>query len=368
MSPTRRVCPIGLAVVAFAPFALWPTDEVRADTPEARVKLAWSARNLQVGPGMDARGKRLAGTELVAQDLAGANFDGCDLFHVTLHDCDLTGTSFRGTRFTGCRLWDCTVRGADFTDAVINGIKDCGTYLSERQLKSTLSYKMKDLSQCPISAHEPIGDVCEYDFSGADLTEATLRGGYFTHSDFSDAQIDGLQIRVATLGVAQLTSTRNFKRGRFTGVDISLALRTYDFSGMRFYRVRFLGKSPESDFTDARIPRCSFLHGSITVEQLQQTRDYKEGRLWSVHFGRVDLSGCDFSAVNLSDCSFTDCDFTGANFDDAVISYVRFSYDTRGLTLEQIKSTWNYKHGRMDGIELPEEIAKALEEEQQAEK
>jgi len=39
---------------------------------------------------------------------------------------------------------------------------------------------------------------------------------------------------------------------------------------------------------------------------------------------------------------------------------------TTGLTLDQIKSTWNYKHGRMAGIQLPEELAKALEKEARA--
>ncbi len=33
------------------------------------------------------------------------------------------------------------------------------------------------------------------------------------------------------------------------------------------------------------------------------------------------------------------------------------------LTLEQIKSTWNYQHGRMEGIKFREEFAEALREE-----
>jgi hypothetical protein len=34
-----------------------------------------------------------------------------------------------------------------------------------------------------------------------------------------------------------------------------------------------------------------------------------------------------------------------------------------GLTVEQIKSTWNYKNGKMDRIKLPPDIQKALDEE-----
>jgi len=36
----------------------------------------------------------------------------------------------------------------------------------------------------------------------------------------------------------------------------------------------------------------------------------------------------------------------------------------KNLTLAQIKSTWNYKHGRMEGVELPDELADALKAEE----
>ena len=64
-------------------------------------------------------------------------------------------------------------------------------------------------------------------------------------------------------------------------------------------------------------------------------------------------------------------DLTGADFRDAVISNVDFGsrdFACKGLTLEQIKSTWNYKNGRMTEIVLPEEIADALQKEKEAKK
>ena len=36
------------------------------------------------------------------------------------------------------------------------------------------------------------------------------------------------------------------------------------------------------------------------------------------------------------------------------------------LNLAQIKSTWNYKHGLMEGVELPDELADALKAEEKA--
>jgi hypothetical protein len=74
----------------------------------------------------------------------------------------------------------------------------------------------------------------------------------------------------------------------------------------------------------------------------------------------LHLSNFDFSRQNLSGCSFTYCDLTDAVFDDAVITQARFSGNNTGLAIDQIKSTWNYKHGRMARVALPQEIAEAL--------
>ena len=38
-----------------------------------------------------------------------------------------------------------------------------------------------------------------------------------------------------------------------------------------------------------------------------------------------------------------------------------------GVTLENVKSTWNYKNNRMEGITLPSDIQKALDAEKKLE-
>lgn len=93
--------------------------------------------------------------------------------------------------------------------------------------------------------------------------------------------------------------------------------------------------------------------------------------------GRFD--DCDLSGMNLSNIHFTFCTFENAKLDDAVISGCRFGalyYSDReqelvalrrgmsccrGLTIDQIKSTWNYKHGEMEDVILPEDMAEELE-------
>ena len=125
-----------------------------------------------------------------------------------------------------------------------------------------------------------------------------------------------------------------------------------------------------ADITDATISECA-IHRGMTKLQLCSTKNYKDGNLSNSPFSRIDLSGCDLSRQNLTGSTFTECVFTGASFRDAVITNAQFAIGTTdcpGLTVEQIKSTWNYKNGRMAGVVLPRRVAEALLKENDREK
>jgi hypothetical protein len=70
------------------------------------------------------------------------------------------------------------------------------------------------------------------------------------------------------------------------------------------------------------------------------------------------LSGLDLSGQNLTGVNFQGS-FAGAKFDDAVISGAKLG-EARNLTADQIRATWNFKHGRMADIELPPAVAREL--------
>ena len=84
----------------------------------------------------------------------------------------------------------------------------------------------------------------------------------------------------------------------------------------------------------------------------------------------VDLSGFDLSntlfitslaEVKLTDAVITNCVFGGFASKVHKGKYVGSrDYVYPQLTAEQIKSTWNYKHGKMEGISLPENLRKDL--------
>jgi uncharacterized protein YjbI with pentapeptide repeats len=268
---------------------------------------------------------------------------------------------------------DCQVDGADFTDAVINGNGFNGNELllrlelSPKQLMSTRSYKTKDLSRCVICASKT---APPFDFRKANLRHSWLRGGDFTKSDFTNACLYAATFSNATLAFEQLASTADFRERRLRiclGPSPVILTGDVDFSGIDLDGSVFRNPSPDWDVTAAKINGCTF-RGGLTKTQLSSTRSYREGDLSRVILALCDLSECHLARINFTSARFGQCDFSGADFSDAVITGVDF-YTTvnlsvplgcAGLTADQIRSTWNYKHDRMKGIALPQEVANAL--------
>ena len=87
-----------------------------------------------------------------------------------------------------------------------------------------------------------------------------------------------------------------------------------------------------------------------------------------VQMYNMDISGLDLSHFNLTGCVFgsirNSTNVSEVIFSDAIITKCNF-WQSIGLTTEQIKSTWNYKHGRMDGVILPQDIQAALDAEKE---
>lgn len=345
-------------------------SSAKADTEPPRVVLGPWVKDLKVGPGMNAAGKNLYGSQFVGQNLAGAVFDDCNLRNVLIDDCLLTRASFRRAVFAGAFIGNCKLEEADFTDAVINeaGYAD-GRFLyslelSPAQLQATRSYKTKDLSRCVIQGSTP---GARMDFRGANLREAVLTGDFLT-ANFEGARLYRTTFSTRKVTFDQLRSTADFKAGRLAiyamgGQHGVIFSGECDFSGIDLRGSTLWGYGANGKFTDSIISDCTF-QGGITKEDFYDTKSYKQGDLRAISCIAVDFSGFDFSGVNLTGSRFSQCNFSHARFDDAVISGVNFAkystWSVKGLTVEQIKSTWNYKHSRMEGVILPQEVADAL--------
>ena len=144
---------------------------------------------------------------------------------------------------------------------------------------------------------------------------------------------------------------------RFSGVALEGKV---SFSGKNLTGSTFLCRLPEADFNGADITACTFAR-AMTTEQLRTTKNYREGNLSGITFMRIDLSGCDLSGQNLTGCTFDGCTFTGTSLNNAVVTNAQFiKGKSAGLTLTQLKATWNYKNRRMEGLVLPKELLDAL--------
>ena len=228
---------------------------------------------------------------------------------------------------------------------------------------------------CAFSGTQELFDISFYNcsFRKARIHNLITLPVFGDNNDFTDADI--LDIGQIYMTRKQLESTFSFKQKFLTGIYFSGSdLSGIDFSGFTLRKMGFGGATiTNCTFTDAVIEECTLGNekSRITLEQLQSTRNFKDGHLINMRlniewpeeladFSGMNLTGCFFgpnvnrtlgtenqAKVNLTDSVITNCDFR------------KF----KGITLENIKSTWNYKHNRMEGIQLPEEIQKALDAE-----
>ncbi len=339
------------------------------DLAGASVQFGPWARDLPVGPGMDARGSQLKGTTFVGQDLRGAVFDGCDLAGVRFYQCDLRNASFVNTVMAGMIFGDCKIDGAIFNNALINNVKRTHAddtvshdmYLTEAQLKSTKSYRTKNLRNCVIrgfSVGVDVSGVPVYDFSDADLRGATLAYGDFTASTFKQAKIVSVYFKSCKLNPDQIMETSTFAREDVFGIcfNFNTESRQIDFSNKQFYDVKFYSPLEFASFRGAGISNCDFGYG-ISIAQLSQTQSYQNGHLLNIGFFHSDFTKCRFDGQNLTGSRFLDCNLANASFENAVISDVQFGggifKESTGLTMKQIQSTWNYRNRRMETVKLP---------------
>jgi len=345
---------------------------------EGCARLGPWAGDLDVGPRMMAKSIILRGSIFFECHLQGAVFDGSDLSAVHFTSCDLEGVSFRGACLANVVVEDCDggdqrsqrFVNVDFTNADIQGIRlDCFARLSAVQLMSTRSYRKKDLRECVLMVTKQADGVgpSPYDFRGANLKGAWLNGD-FTGADLSDATIDDAGFEAGAIRFRQLIVTRNYRERKMRNMVLRLEGDHCDFTSIDMTGSTVQIPSGTLILKDAIIAGCDF-SGTDVGSQLSSTASYRGGEIIDVGMGVSDLGGLDLSGQNLSRCSFSSCNLVGTKLEDAVITGARFKtirgHDS-GITVEQIKSTWNYKQGRMEGISLPRAIADALTNERTA--
>jgi uncharacterized protein YjbI with pentapeptide repeats len=255
-------------------------------------------------------------------------------------------------------------------------------------LRSNLNFSKKNISDVDIQLHlellafgnPPLRNV---DFSGSTLTRVSIPDFEWVNCDFSETKLSNvafgrvpgsnfqnawLEHSAVNLSREQLLSTASYKAKRLVGLRLNEDYSGVCFAGFDLRYSNFWNSNlTDSDFKGAAIEGVVFSPLSwrsapaLRIEQLLATRDFKKGVVKGISFIAIFPE----HVVDFSNMVFIECAFGGIGKIDLTNSIIS-SCDFRllqGLTLDNIKSTWNYKHGRMEGILLPPDIQAALDAE-----
>ena len=181
-----------------------------------------------------------------------------------------------------------------------------------------------------------------------DLTDAVFR-------DCEQIEIDG----------KSFVQTQNYKSRRLEGMRLYGGDYTnIDFSNFYMERTAIIPKKCDGIcFKNTFFGEGCIIayYGNSAQSLLQETINYQQKFWFSMTFRSNLAQNVDFSGMTFAHCRFDNV--RGSNFTDAKF-FGCFISST--LTLEQVKSTWNYKTGNMHLSKWPKHIEKALEEEEKA--
>ena len=234
--------------------------------------------------------------------------------------------------------------------------------------------KDQDFSFCEIHdlTARWAGEVIDCSFHGARIYKCHL-DAITIRCDFTDAWFENFRLN---LSQEELVQTMNFKKRQFRGTLEYTTLKNLDLSDFEFSN----GDFSTLDVSGSCMKNAIFRNCTVpkmTEEQWKQTWNYEKGDFRQISLPRnggknnLNLARTVWGGtsddenhrkqipvlqfgpdVNLTDAVFIDCDLS----------------ESQNLTLEQVKSTWNYKNGRMSLSKWPEEILKELDEEKENEK
>ena len=312
-------------------------------------------------------------------DFTGAKFDGAALQRVSFIDCKITSGQLAAT-------WNF---GAQQTSQISGLSASTRAALDRAEFENSKSFKEKKLLPEEYGADLwarrypggrllsyyydeyffrkenrfilPYAHINEWDFRGFDLSNCAVRAISAMGADFTDAKIEGSYFLGSTLTKERLESTASFKNKSLVGVYLTgdLVLDDVDFSGFDLTDATFDVKSTRGIKLDgATLDGVSFgFHfgankNPISKQTLETSANYQRKSFRNVKFcDQCDLTDFDFSGCELTNCLFA-TSLRGANFTDAKIDGCVFSSHSGAVTVEQLKSTWNYKNDKMEGTSV----------------
>jgi uncharacterized protein YjbI with pentapeptide repeats len=333
-----------LAATLFLGTAVLATDDALSP-PTTRVTVGPDATDVKLENGLDLSRRNLSNVRINNIYVRGVDFSGSDL----------TGADLRFARFQRCNFSNATLTNVAINDSTT--FEECDFH----------GAKLQNVKLTPVAV--VVNPPEDYDKDGMRIrkiepSDAELLGNpTFIECDFTDAALravppldqwtfqncvfQGVYLAdVNARGALSLDAdlTANVKRYKeFDGVDLDKTPQ--DLFGAVLTRTSFATVGGDVDFTDARLTDVTAC--GLTGRQLAQTANFRQKRYVGLRLADANFEKYDFSSAFLTRCNFSKIDFTDADFTDAVLYDCEFR-DVEGLTLEQLKSTWNWKSNSLD--------------------
>lgn len=286
---------------------------------------------IELEDGMDLSGKLIEGSFADYRKIYhNINFSKCHFKNVHIYGVAFINTTFRDAVFEGrCQL-NIVGKNIDF----------------------------KDVNFLPIDIPRNAAvDYLDDKYYDRYLHESRRKAFFIIVHDYTDEDL--------------LSQTIPYKLKHMDTISFSCEnTKEKDYSNFWFINNGYAPHNPKSCYKDAWFKDNNMSY--LTKEQFISTKNYQERVFVGIKFSNFNMSSSNpiiitfLENLDLSTAIFVNCTFGSSmvdtNIQDAVFSNCIFCTQTN-LTIEQIKSTWNYKNNRMDLVKLPPDLQKYFDEE-----
>lgn len=245
-----------------------------------------------------------------------------------------------------------------------------GLPISFEALKQTPTWRTKRLLYTTLKFHS----LDEFSFKDWKITKSTLSIKVPSSCDLSGAQLENAEFR-GPFTCRQILSTANYKDKTFN--ELKLWMKESEIPDDWRYEAWTkydpvtgtvdISRKPTRALSVNELSELYYVSIGAPKEEFYKTSKYQTGRLANFVFQpdpndseKNSMKGWDLSRQDLTNAKFCNLDLTDVNFTDSVITCCSFA-GSKGLTLEQLKSTWNWRVGRMDDVLLPSELREEVD-------
>lgn len=334
-----------LAATLFLGTAVFATDDA-LPPPTTRIIVPNGAESdvISLEDGLNLSRRNLANVQITNVYVRDVDFSGSDLTGADLRFARFQRCNFSNANLTNVAINDSTTfEECDFRGAKLRNVERTSVAVAVNPPEDYDKDGMK-IRKIELSDEEVFENPT---FIDCDFTDASLRGVLLDRWTFKDCVFQGVYLAdvnargYSSLDVNSIANIKKYKE--FEGVGLDKAPQ--DLFGAVLTRTSFATVEQTVDLTDARLTEVAA--SGLSGRQLAQTANFRQKRYVGLRLADANFEKYDFSDAMLTRCRFSRVDFTDADFTDAVLLDCDFR-DVEGLTLEQLKSTWNWKTDRLD--------------------